>query len=58
MAIEQLGESLLSDVRNRNEQAAKRARKEEEKDALLGLGVSLSRNGRQSNIRKQSKCFF
>ena len=41
MAIEQLGESLLSDVRKRNEQAAKRARKQEEKNALLGLGVNL-----------------
>ena len=41
MAIEQLGESLLSDVRKRNEQAAKKARKQEEKNALLGLGVNL-----------------
>jgi hypothetical protein len=41
MAIEQLGESLLSDVRKRNEQAAKRARKQEEKNALLGLGVNV-----------------
>lgn len=41
MAIEQLGESLLSDIRTRNAQAAKRARKQEEKNALIGLGVNL-----------------
>ena len=41
MAIEQLGESLLSDIRTRNAQAAKKARKQEEKNALLGLGVNL-----------------
>jgi hypothetical protein len=41
MAIEQLGESLLSDIRTRNAQAAKRARKQEEKNALIGLGVNV-----------------
>jgi len=42
MAIQQFGESLLSDVRKRNKQEAKRLRKEEEKQALLGLGVSIA----------------
>ena len=41
MAIEQLGESLLSDIRTRNAQAAKKARKQEEKNAIIGLGVNL-----------------
>jgi len=42
MAIQQVGESLLSDIRKRNQQEAKRLRKEEEKQAILGLGVSLA----------------
>jgi len=42
MAIQQVGESLLADVRKRNKQEAKRLQKEEEKQALLGLGVSLA----------------
>ena len=41
MAIEQLGESLLSDIRTRNAQSAKKARKQEEKNALIGLGVNV-----------------
>lgn len=41
MAIQQFGESLLSDIRKRNKQEAKRLRKEEEKQALLGLGVGV-----------------
>ena len=42
MAIQQFGESLLADVRKRNQREAKRLRKEEEKQALLGLGVQLA----------------
>lgn len=41
MAIQQFGESLLSDIRKRNEQQAKRERKREEKNALIGLGVGI-----------------
>lgn len=42
MAIEQFGESLLSDIRKRKKQEEKRLRKQEDKQALLGLGVGLA----------------
>ena len=58
MAIEQLGESLLSDVRKRNEQAAKRARKEEEKAALLGLGVNLAGMVGNQILESKATAFF
>jgi hypothetical protein len=58
MAIEQLGESLLSDVRKRNEQAAKRARKEEEKAALLGLGVNLAGMVGNQILESKANAFF
>lgn len=41
MAIQQFGESLLSDIRSRRAKEEKRLRKEEEKQAILGLGVGL-----------------
>jgi hypothetical protein len=58
MAIEQLGESLLSDIRNRNERAAKKARKKEEKDALLGLGVSLAGMVGNQILESKANAFF
>jgi hypothetical protein len=58
MAIEQLGESLLSDVRKRNEQAAKRARKKEEKAALLGLGVNLAGMVGNQILESKANAFF
>jgi hypothetical protein len=58
MAIEQLGESLLSDVRKRNEQVAKRARKEEEKAALLGLGVNLAGMVGNQILESKANAFF
>ena len=42
MSIEQFGQSLLSDVRKRREDQQRRLRKEEERQALLGLGVGLA----------------
>lgn len=41
MAIEQLGESLLSDIRTRRSKEEKRLRKQEKKDALMSLGINL-----------------
>ena len=41
MAIEQLGESLLSDIRTRRASEAKKASKRAEKNALIGLGVNV-----------------
>jgi hypothetical protein len=58
MAIEQLGESLLSDVRKRNEQAAKRDRKKEEKAALLGLGVNLAGMVGNQILESKANAFF
>lgn len=42
MAIQQFGESLLSDIRSRRAREEKRMRKEEEKQAIIGLGVTLA----------------
>jgi hypothetical protein len=58
MAIEQLGESLLSDIRDRNERAAKKARKKEEKDAMLGLGVSLAGMIGNQILESKANAFF
>ena len=42
MAIEQLGESLLSNVRQRNDQIARENRKRERKDAIMAIGTKLA----------------
>ena len=42
MAIDQFGESLLTDIRKRRQQEARRLRKREERDALIGLGLGLA----------------
>ena len=42
MSIEQFGESLLGDIRKRREQESRRLRKQEERQALLRLGVGLA----------------
>lgn len=42
MSIEQFGESLLGDIRKRREQESRRLRKQEERNALLGLGIGLA----------------
>lgn len=42
MAIQQFGESLLSNVRKRNDDEEKRRRKEAEKAALVGLGATVA----------------
>jgi len=42
MSIEQFGESLLGDIRKRREQELRRLRKQEERNALLGLGIGLA----------------
>lgn len=41
MAIQQFGESLLSDIRTRRAKEEKRLRKQEEKQAILSLGVGV-----------------
>lgn len=42
MSIEQFGESLLGDIRKRREQESRRLRKQEERQALMGLGIGLA----------------
>ena len=42
MAIEQLGESLLSNIRARNDQIARQNRKIDRKEALMALGTKLA----------------
>lgn len=42
MSIEQFGESLLTDIRKRREQESRRLRKQEERQALMGLGIGLA----------------
>jgi hypothetical protein len=42
MSIEQFGESLLGDIRKRRQKEARRARKQAERQALLGLGVNIA----------------
>ena len=42
MAIQQFGESLLSNVRKRNDDEEKRRRKEAEKAAIMGLGATVA----------------
>ena len=58
MAIEQLGESLLSEKRKRDEDQARKLRRREERNALLGLagtvGIGLYRQG----LQKKQEEFF
>ena len=58
MAIEQFGESLLSQKRERDEDQARKLRQAEQRNALLGLagtvGIGLYRN----NLRKKQEQFF
>lgn len=42
MSIEQFGESLLGDIRKRREQRDRQLRKQQERQAMLGLGVKLA----------------
>lgn len=42
MAIEQLGKTLLADVRQRNDALAKKAAKAQKKDEMLSLGVGIA----------------
>ena len=42
MSIDQFGQSLLTDVRRRREQQSRRLRKQQERDALLGLGINIA----------------
>lgn len=58
MAIEQLGESLLADVRKRKDNQLRRMQKEEEKAALLGLGATLGVKIGNEVLRNKAQNFF
>ena len=58
MAIEQLGESLLSDIRTRRAKEEKRLRKQQEKDALMSLGVNLAAKIGNEYLENKAVQFF
>ena len=58
MAIEQYGESLLSNVRQRRDSQAKQMRKEQEKTALMGLGLGLGVQVGNEYLRNKAQNFF
>ena len=58
MAIEQLGESLLADVRKRKDNQLRRMQKEQEKAALWGLGATLGVKIGNEVLRNKAQNFF
>lgn len=58
MAIEQLGESLLANVRKRKDNQLRRMQKEEEKSALLELGATLGVKIGNEVLRNKAQNFF
>jgi hypothetical protein len=58
MAIEQLGESLLSEKRKRDEDQARKLRRREERNALLGLAGTVGIGLYRSNLQKKQQDFF
>tara|TARA_R100000995_G_C3483836_1_gene125784 strand:+ start:49 stop:1362 length:1314 start_codon:yes stop_codon:yes gene_type:complete len=58
MAIEQLGESLLSEKRKRDEDQARKLRRREERNALLGLAGAVGIGLYRSNLQKKQQAFM
>lgn len=58
MAIQQFGESLLSDIRERNERERKRARRRAEKEAMLGLGIAVAGKVGEQMFSKNTQNFL
>jgi len=58
MAIEQFGESLLSEKRKRDQDQAKKLRKREERNALLGLAGTVGIGLYRSNLQKKQQDFM
>jgi len=58
MAIEQLGESLLTQKRQRDEEQEKKLRKREERNALLGLAGTVGIGLYKQNLKEKQKDFF
>lgn len=58
MAIEEYGASLLADVRQRRDREAKQMRKQEERNALMGLGVGLGVKIGNEYLQNKAQNFF
>jgi hypothetical protein len=58
MAIEQFGESLLTQKRQRDEEQARKLRKREERNALLGLAGTVGIGLYKQNLKEKQKDFF
>lgn len=58
MAIEEYGASLLSDVRRRQDKQAKQMRKEQERTALMGLGLTVGVQVGNEYLRNKAQSFF
>jgi hypothetical protein len=58
MAIEQLGESLLSQKRKRDEDQARKLRRREERNALLGLAGTVGIGLYRQNLKNKQQDFF
>ena len=55
MSIEQLGQSLLGDARRRTDEAARRRAKDEERKALMGLGINIAKTIGNEFLEQKSK---
>ncbi len=58
MAIQEFGQSLLSDIRERNERERRRERKREEKDLLLGIGMKVADSALTSYANRKTNKFL
>jgi hypothetical protein len=58
MAIEEYGESLLSNVRQRRDTQSRQMRKQQEKQALLGLGLTAGVAVGNQYLKNKAQAFF
>jgi hypothetical protein len=58
MAIEQFGESLLSQKRKRDEDQARKLRRREERNALLGLAGTVGIGLYRQNLKNKQQDFL
>ena len=58
MSIEQLGQSLLGDARRRTDEAARRRAKDEERKALMGLGINIAKTIGNEFLEQKANDFF
>ena len=58
MAIEQFGESLLTQKRQRDEEQARKLRKREDRNALLGLAGTVGIGLYRKNLKEKQQNFL